>query len=769
MLKRSNPGASVDPERPTRIGPYRILEELGRGGMGVVYTAEDERLRRRVALKTLAVGAGDERDRLWREARAAAGLNHPGICQVYDVVEDGADLWVAMELLEGHGLDELLGGAALDVDDAIEMGLAILEPLGFLHARGLVHRDLKPSNIFRTELGMKLLDFGLTRGVSENTDTRLTSTKAIVGTPRYMAPEQWRASDVGPWSDLFSFGAILYEMLSGEYAFDGDDPIDIFHAAAHEQPPSLTGALGIEAVDAVVRRAIAKDPKERYSSAAELSEALTAAYQRMRALETSGARRARGTLAAATVQRFIALPFRMLRPDPEIDFLSTSLPESIGTSLSGLRHLVIRSTGLASEDATVDLKKLASEVEVDYALSGTLMRGGSHVRVNAQLLQVPAGTVVWSTQEDAPIDDLFKLHDDLTSKIVDGLAIPLSPEEQARLRHEHPVDPKAYELYLRGLHLAGEVRTTMKLVGVRDLLRESVERDGGFAPSWALYGRTCRIMAKYFGENSEEHQRIAADAFERAFEIDPESPIAHNYYTYYQLEELGDPRGAMMRLLEFVTRGTTDANYWAGLVPVFRFLGLYGASLAAHDRATALNPRIMTGVLHTHLQLGEYEWVVEHATEPILTSTALAAMNRETEALDLLRKDSRTEIEGLRTGFLGSLHAALEDRPDDCERACRGILDQGLRDPEAIYFFARVAARADLTELALDLVDRAVDRGFWSMWALENDPWLVPLRGQPTFDAAVERARSGHLDALQTFRTARGETLLGVTETPFEG
>ncbi len=764
MLKRPKEGVSPDPGSPECIGPYRIIGELGRGGMGVVYIAEDERLRRRVALKTLGADSAVERDRLWREARAAAGMNHPGICQVFDVVEEEGKLWVAMELLEGQGLDEILREGRMSVDDSIRTAIEILEPLGFLHERGLVHRDLKPSNIFKTDVGTKILDFGLTRGIEENTDTRLTATTSIVGTPRYMAPEQWRSNGVGPWSDLFSFGAILYEMLSGEYAFDGDDPIDIFHAAAHEQPPPLTGALGIEAIDAVVRRAIAKNPRERHASTSELAQALEKGFKRMRALETTGSRRAKGNLAAATVQRFIALPFRLLRPDPDLDFLSTSLPEAIGTSLSGLRHLVIRSTQLAGDDPTVDLKKLAAEVEVDYALSGTLMRGGSRLRINAQLLEVPAGTVVWSTQEDAAIEDLFKLHDDLTNKIVEGLAIPLSPEESARLSHEVNVESRAYELYLRGLHMAAEVKTTTGLLGVRDLLRESVERDDGFAPAWALYGRTCRVLAKYFAPDNEKHQRIARQAFDRAFELDADSPVAHNYYTYYQLEELGDPLGAMNRLVALVSRGTTDANYWAGLVPVFRFLGLYQASLAAHERANTLSPRIPTGILYTHMQLGEYEWVVEHATEPVLTASALATLERDGDALELLRNDNLSEVEGLRTSFLGSLLAALEGRKEDCEAQCRSVMAQGLRDPEAIYFFGRVAARAGLSDLAIEITAQAIDRGFWSIWALEKDPWLRPLRDAARYDEAVARARVGHQQALEGFRAARGGDLLGVDE-----
>ncbi|MDX1396628.1 MAG: serine/threonine-protein kinase, partial [Gemmatimonadota bacterium] len=550
---------------PESVGPYRIVDVLGTGGMGVVYTAEDTRLGRLVALKTLGAGQDpDARDRLWREARSAASISHPGICQVYDVeVEDGK-LWVAMELLEGEGLDARLRRDRPGVEEAIGIAIDVLGPLGALHSRGLIHRDLKPSNIFLTPHGTKILDFGLTRPADVPSDTRLTQTGAIVGTPHYMAPEQWRTDRVGPQSDLFSLGAILYEMLAGDYAFPGDDAIAVFHACAFEQPPPLTGARGIEAVDAAIRRAIAKDPAERPSTAAELVSELEAARERMRVLRTDPGDRTPPVRRAETMRRFIALPFRMLRPDPDLEFLATSLPEAIGGSLSGLAHLVVRSGRLASQahgaDGGLDLKKLAAEAEVDYALAGTLMSGGSRLRLSAELLQVPAGTVVWSLREDVDVGDLFQVQDELAARVLEGIALPLSGEERARIGRDHSVSPRAYELYLRALHGSDAVRSASDLFRLRDLLSESIQEDPGFAPAHALYARACRVIAKYDMGDVDEHLRLAGEAFAAAFEVNPESPPAHQFYTYYQLEELGDSRGAMLRLLERVREVSSSAE-----------------------------------------------------------------------------------------------------------------------------------------------------------------------------------------------------------------
>lgn len=755
--------------------------------MGVVYVAQDRRLGRRVALKTLkAADHREARDRLWREARAAASLNHPGICQVYGVEEVDGELWLAMELLDGRGLDSQLQTERPGVERAVDIGLEILVPLGFLHGRGLVHRDLKPSNIFLTSRGITLLDFGLARPVDVSDDgTQLTRTGTILGSPRYMAPEQWRAGDVGARSDLFSCGAILYEMLSGRYAFDGENPIEIFHACVYEQPPPLTGPAGIEAIDGVVRRALAKDPSERYGSAEEMADALRAALARMRSMSTTGRETdGAGTVARSggdggagskrapveTIQRFIALPFRVLRPDPEIDFLATSLPEAISTSLSGLRHLVVRSTQLAATSTArdgageFDLKRLASEAEVDYALSGHLMASGSRVRLNAQLLQVPAGTVVWSLQEDAPIGDLLQLHDDLTSKIVQGVAIPLSPAEERRLRSDVPRSAQGYELYLRALHLIPDIMTTPDLLAVRDLLRSSVEYDPDYAPAWAQLARACRVLAKYHLADPEEHLALTRDAFDHAFACNPDSPLVHYLYTYYQLEELADSQGAMLRLLGRVSEGTADANLWAGLVPACRFLGLYEASLAAHERARGLDPRIETSVEHTYFQIGEYDEVGRYGQDPLLTAAVRGARGDTAGAIAALTEPGDRVFEGMQEFFIGAGLAALEGRTEECERHTRAAVDRGIADPEAIFFFTRVAGRAGLVDLCLDLCDRMVDRGFYSVSVFEREPWLESVRGDARFSRVQERARRGHLAGLKAFREAGGEKLLGVTE-----
>ena len=419
--ERSAAGAGQDGSQ-FRLGHYAIERKLGEGGMGVVYAAHDEILHRTVALKTMSSLEEDEtaRQRFWREARAAASVNHPNICQIYEIGEDHGELFIAMELLEGTPLTARLDAGPMALSETVSIGCGILAALSALHARGLVHRDLKPSNVFLTPHGVKVLDFGLARPAPREEAqiaSDLTRPGVVMGTPRYMAPEQALGETVDHRTDLFSTGAILFEMLAGRAAFIGNTTVAILHATVHEQPPALTGSPAVAAVDRVIRRALAKRPGERPASADAMADEL-------REVHTGQDDKAVLTLA---LTRLVVLPFRMLRPDPDTDFLAFSLPDAITSSLSGIGSLVVRSSAAAARFAgdAPDFKSLAASADVDRVVTGTLMRSGKQLRAVAQLVEAPAGTVVASHTVQSPLGDLFQLQDDLTRRIVEALALPL--------------------------------------------------------------------------------------------------------------------------------------------------------------------------------------------------------------------------------------------------------------------------------------------------------------------------------------------------------
>ncbi len=354
--------------------------------MGVVYSARDARLGRTVALKMIRRSSTDPdaAERLRREARAAAAVSHPNICQLYDIGEENGDLFIAMEYLEGESLAARLERGPLPINEAVPIALSTLAALEALHARGLIHRDLKPSNIFLTPHGVKLLDFGLARPVSmTEAETRLTGPGMVFGTPQYMPPEQILGQHVDARGDIFATGVVLYEMLTGQPPFSGASVPALVHAIAYENPPALGGSPAIAAIDRVIHKAIAKKPHDRYASAAAMADDLRAARPRTES----------GTVAQQVrpMTRLIVLPFRVLRADPDIDFLAFSLSDALTTSLSALDSLVVRSsvTAAALAGDSPDLDKIADKADVDAVLTGTLLRAGDQVRVTTQLAEVP--------------------------------------------------------------------------------------------------------------------------------------------------------------------------------------------------------------------------------------------------------------------------------------------------------------------------------------------------------------------------------------------
>jgi len=747
-------------ETPARIGRYQVLHKLGEGGMGVVYAARDERLDRTIAIKTLSALVPDEtaRKRFWREARAAASVNHPNICQLYEVGEEGGEPFIAMELLEGESLAERLRRGSLPVTEAVPIALGVFSALTALHGRGLVHRDLKPSNVFLTGHGVKLLDFGLARPsdgafqVSLATESALTQTGALVGTPRYMAPEQVSGEAVDARTDVFAAGTILFEMLAGRPAFAGRTVVEVLHATLHEQPPALTGSPAIVAVDRIIRRALAKAPKDRYPAA----EAMAADLEPLLSAHGQDA-----VVHARALTRLVVLPFRPLRPDPETDFLGFSLPDAISTSLSGLGSLVVRSSALAARFASdqPDLKLIASEADVDLVVLGTLLRSGDQLRVTTQLVEAPAGTLVASQTVQSPFGDLFRLEEDLTRRLVEALALPLTGREAAP-RRDVPVSARAYELYLR----ANEVsRGYDQMPVARDLYLGCLDEDPNFAPAWARLGRIHRLIGKYVEEGPENRVRAEA-AFRRALELNPELTLAHKLFAHLEAE-LGNAHEAMVRLIGQAQTHREDAELFAGLVHTCRYCGLFEASLAAHEEARRLDPNVATSLHHTLLVSGDLERLVSNSGKAPLDSLpsimGLLRLGRTEEARRMLTSLDRDRMP---RGFQLAV-ACLPPLLDGDREAAITAIDRAIAahdDPEALFLFADFFARLGEDRRCLEVMARVVDGGFLVATTLASDPSFVGIRTLPEFPAILERARRGREAAAAAFREAGGDRLLGL-------
>jgi TolB-like protein/predicted Ser/Thr protein kinase len=746
---------------PARIGRYAIERKLGEGGMGVVYAARDDRLDRTIALKTLSAPANDEtsRQRLWREARAAASVNHPNVCQIYEIGEDGGRLFIAMELLEGEALAERLQRGPLSTSEAVPAGLGMLAALSALHARGIVHRDLKPSNVFLTVHGVKLLDFGLARPELDGSlspATGLTRTGIVMGTPRYMAPEQVTGEAVDARSDLFAAGAILFEMLAGRPAFNGRTIAEVLHATRYEQPPALSGSPAVAAVDRVIRRAMAKRPAERPASADAMAEDLRG---------IPGVHSDAAPALARALTRVVVLPFRVLRPDVETDFLAFSLPDAIATSLSGNPSLIVRSSVVAARFGAgmPDLNALAAEADVDRVVMGTLLRSGDQLRSAAQLIEAPGGTLLTSHTVQSSMGDLFRLQDDIARRVSEALAVPLTGGTPPPTP-DTPHDARAYELYLRANELA---RTYDGLPGARDLYQRCLDLDPRFAPAWAHLGRCHRVIGKYIDAAPDSEAR-AEDAFRRALSLSPRLSVAHKFYANLEAD-IGQAQGALVRLLGEADRHGNDPELFAGLVHACRYCGLYDQSIAAHAEARRLDPNVPTSFDQTLLMAGEIDRLL--AVEPPrvvagaddgIRVIGLGLAGRRDEARQKLLAMRQLSRIPLFQSWIEYLMAWLDHRRADMAGRMSALSTLKIQDdPEAIFQEGWLMCDVGEHEAGLAHLQRAVAKGYFAAQTLSGRRQFDALRSNPVFRALLEAAEAGRERALAAFREAGGERLIG--------
>jgi eukaryotic-like serine/threonine-protein kinase len=757
------PGGDESDRLPTRIGHYAIRRKLGAGGMGVVYQAEDERLKRTVAVKMMLALAHDEtaRKRFWREARAAASVNHPHVCQIYEVGEEAGTLFIAMELLDGEPLSEHLKRGALSVDQAVPIAVDILAALGAIHAGGIVHRDLKPSNVFLGRYGVKLLDFGLARPEMKtmvDTIDGLTHAGAVLGTPGYMAPEQITGDPVDARTDLFAVGAIVFEMLAGRPAFTGRTVTGVLNATLTEQPPALAGSAAVAAVDRVIRRALAKKPEGRPATAEAMAEQLSG----LRSLDGHDPR-----AMARALTRVVVLPFRVLRPDPDTDFLAYSLPDAITTSLAGIGSLIVRSSASAARFAgdAPDIKALAVEADVDRVVMGTLLRSGDQLRASTQLVEAPEGTLLSSHTVQAPLGDLFQMQDDIARRVVEGLALPLTGERTSASSADIPHDPRAYELYLKANELA---RNYDGMPAARTLYEQCLELDPIFAPAWARLGRCHRIIGKYIDTTPGADSR-AEEAFIRAIALNPRLSIAHKYYANLEADT-GRAHEAMVRLLNEATRRGNDAELFAGLVHACRYCGLFDESIAAHAEARRLDPTASTSVQQTLLLNRDLDRLL--AMEPtdrvpgggdegiLVIGYGFAGRLEEAKAelTKMAQAASNTTFEMWRA----HLASWLDRRPHDIITTLDAFPKLTIfEDPEPIFqegwFLCDVGEHAR----GLPYLQNAVGRGYFPAATLTKWPQFDALRGDPGFKALLAQAEAGRQRARDAFREAGGTRLLG--------
>ena len=469
-------------------------------------------------------------------------------------------------------------------------------------------------------------------------------------------------------TDLFAVGAVLYEMLAGKPPFSGSTPVEVFHAILYDQPPVLTGGPAVSALDRVVHRALAKKASERYQTVEAMAQDLRGAL----ALGDTGS-----GASARALTRLIVLPFRILRQDPETDFLAFSLADALTSSLSGLQSLVVRSSAAASRftaDAP-DLKAIATETEVDLVLLGTILRAGPQLRVSTQLVDATGATVVWSHTAQVPVGDVFSLQDDLTNRIVESLSLPLTARERRMLKQDVPSSSAVYEMFLRANEMSRDARQWRPAL---ELYERCITEDPHYAPAWAGAGRINRMIAKYVrGKTRRPGSGGRSSRSNGPFELNPDLSSAENVLAHLEVD-LGRAEESMVRLLGRAKERAADPDLYAGLTHACRYCGLMAASLAATEQAKRLDPRIRTSGAHTYFLLGEYDRVLDFQPEhiPYMSSLALVMLGREQEALQALTTLDSGHAHRLAL-FTEGLRCTVERRPAEA----MSFLDEAVRYP----------------------------------------------------------------------------------------
>src|SRR5579862_9330876 len=477
-------------------------------------------------------------------------------------------------------------------------------------------------------------------------------------------------------------------------------------------------------------------------------------YRFLMPVSTSG-----GEEAGQHLTRLIVLPFRMLRPDPDTEFLAFSLPDALTTSLSGLKRMVVRSSMSAARfGADANPKTVATEANVDVIVTGTVLRAGDEVRVSTQLSDASTGTVLASHTAQTSLGNLFRVQDGLTERIVASLALPLTPGEQHTLYRDVPSSSKAYELFLRGNQLSYDSKQWSI---ARDLYLLSVEEDPRYAPAWARLGRIHHVMSKYLPAGSSEGLKQAEAALRRALELNPDLALAHKLLAQLDVD-LGRAPDAMARLIERA-HATPDPELLVGLVSACRYCGLLDASVAAHRRAIELDPRIRTSVAHTwFLQADHIRLAAIRIEEfPYIVPLALAELGRKEEALPLLRELEEKTKTRIRD-FIIAARAFLENGVGESIAAVNRIVASDFQDPEGLFYLSRHLAHLNEVGPALQLFERVVAGGYFCYPAMANDPWLDSLRKKPAFTKLLRQAETQHRDAAAVFKRLSGEKVLGI-------
>ncbi|MEP6900843.1 MAG: protein kinase [Actinomycetota bacterium] len=804
----------------SKINQYLIQEKLGAGGQGTVYKALDTKLNRTVVIKVLPpelTAKTANFKRFEREAQLCSQLDHPNICTIYDFHEANGIYYIAMQYIEGKNVRQLVAGRPLEIKSALSIAVHTCDALAYTHSRGIIHRDIKAGNIMVTSEGLvKVLDFGLAKLVQDEPSdlprgvdrADLTEVGIPYGTATYAAPEQAKGERADHRADIFSTGVLLYEMLTGIWAFQGKTVVDVRHQVLHGTPKPLA-LMRTEPMppqlQQIIDKALAKHPKDRYQKISTMRDDIRAVLQDLsgmpvlqndifapRHAENNVVKRAWNWITGKTgsensasrnssfsnppisnsyapeltltatgqEKKSIAiLPFKNLNQDQKSNFYEFALADAVITELAQLKSLVVRPSSVIAkyQGLEVDPRDAGQELRVHAVLSAGFIRSGDRMRVTAQLLDVASGEILWSDRIDAEGADILTLQDMIGQRILDGLRLELSENEQEKLGRRPTDSAEAWEEYLKGRDNFG--RFIFRTVSNADCeaaianFKHAVDLDPHFAFAYSGLG-ACYANRFLKGLGEPEDYTLAESAFTKAFFYDPNVTEARVLTVMIYMAR-GEKKKARAEIKILQEQFPNEAPLYFVKGIMHRLDGDYDLSLKAFEKLARLDPAARVVAAYNRARIFLYQKRFDEAmreiekgikVEPnhpmlrIFHAATLFHSGKREEGIEMLAKviAENPQMDGIRP-LLAAFLAAVGRKEDARAQLSDESLALAKSDHDMAYWTGEAYAQLGEKDLAFKWLNRAVKLGNENKTFYQNDICLAPLRDDERFAELIEK------------------------------